>query len=197
MITRRFVQLVLPLLVAALAACTTPLPPRPAMQALSAAGNFGFSERTIDSDTIEVTYRGATVRVSANNPRSDPRVAEENERVRDLALLRAAQIAQERGVPALHIATETTDSDIDAQSRPNCRPAPFWGYPRYGYYGYNHGFYGWPDDFICSERRWATAKANSILTVDLVSQPVPGDQSLSVAETIARLEKIYAGATYQ
>ncbi|WP_374313306.1 hypothetical protein [Dongia sp.] len=184
-------------LIAALAACTTPPPPRPAMQALSAAGNFGFMDRVVDADTIEVTYLGAEVRVSASNPRGDTRVAAEKEKVRDLAVLRAARMAQERGIVALRIVTEKTDSDINVQSYPHCRPAPFWGYPGFGYYGHRHGYYGWPDDYICSERRWATARAKSIIIVDFVAAPVAGDLSVSTAETVTRLEKIYAGATYQ
>lgn len=168
------------------------------MQALSAAGNFGFSERNVDADTIEVTYRGAEVKVSARNPRGDSRVMAEKEKVRDLALLRAAQVAKERGVPALRVVSEKSDMDIDVQSYPRCRPAPFWGYPGFGYYGHRYGYgYGWPYDYYCTETRWATARAIAVLTVDLVTSPATGDQSLNAAETIARLEKIYAGATYR
>ena len=170
------------------------------MQALSVAGNFGFSERNIDADTVEITYRGAAVSVSARNPRGDSRVIAEKEKVRDLALLRAAQVAKERGIAALRIVSERSDTDVDARSYPRCRPAPFWGYPGFGYYGYRYGYgygYGWPNDFYCTQTRWAKARAVSVLTVDLVAAPVAGDQSLNAAETIARLEKIYAGATYR
>ncbi|WP_374652975.1 hypothetical protein [Dongia sp.] len=186
------------LLLVAVAACSTPVPPRPAMQALSAAGNFGFSDRDVDPDTVEVTYRGAEVKVSARNPRADSRVVAEKEKVRDLALLHAARLAQERGAPAFRIVSEKTDSDIDVQSYPRCRPAPFWG-PGFGYYGYRHGFgYGWPYyDYTCSENRSASTRAVSVIVIDLVAKPVSGDQSVSTAETITRLEKIYAGATYQ
>lgn len=182
------------------AACTTPAPPRPAMQALSVAGDFGFSDRTIDADTIEVTYRGAAVRISARNPRGDSRVEAEKAKVRDLALLHAARLAQERGIAALRIVSEKTDSDIDVQSYPQCRPSPFWGYPGIshygGYYGYHPGFgYGWPG-YDCWDNRWAKARAVAILTIDLVAVPAAGDGSLSAAGTITRLEKTYAGATY-
>ncbi len=193
-----------------LAACTTPAPPRPAMQPLSVAGNFGFSDRNVDDDTVEVTYRGAEVTVSSRTPREDARISAEKEKVHDLALLRAARIAQERGIPAIRIVSEKTDSDVDVQSYPRCRAAPFWGapgfwgYPGYGYgyggygYGYRHhrGYYGWPDDYACSETRSAKGKATSVLTVDLVKAPAASDAVLSTAETITRLEKIYATSTY-
>lgn len=186
-----------------LAACTTPSPPRPAMQALSVAGNFGFSDRDIDADTVEVTYRGAQINISASAPRDDPSVLAEKQKVRDLALLRAAHLAQERGMSALRIVNEKTDSDIDQHSYPRCRPAPFWGGPGYwGYpYGYGYGyrsFYGgWPDDYICTNRRSANVKTTAVLTVDLIAHPVADDQDLSTTDTISRLEKIYAGATYR
>lgn len=196
---------VLPMLVAVgimLAACTTPAPPRPAMQPLSVAGNFGFSDRNIDGDTVEITYRGAEVKLSGNNPRGDARISSEKDKVHDLALLRAARIAQERGAPAFRVISEKTDSDIDVQSYPHCTAAPFWG-PGFGYYGHRHSYgygyggYGWPHyGYPCSERRWASGKAVAVLTVDLIAKPVAGDESLDTAETIAKLEKIYANATY-
>jgi hypothetical protein len=200
------IERALPLLAAAglslLAACTTPAPPRPAMQPLSVAGNFGFSDRNIDGDTVEITYRGAEVKLSGSNPRGDARISSEKDKVHDLALLRAARIAQERGAAAFRIVSEKTDSDIDVQSYPHCNAAPFWG-PGYGYYGrrhaygYGYGGYGWPYyGYPCSERRWASGRAVSVLTVDLVARPVAGDQSLGTADTIAKLEKIYANATY-
>lgn len=171
------------------------------MQPLSVAGDFGFSERNVDSDTLEITYRGAVVKLSASNPRSDARISSEKDKVHDLALLRAARIAQERGVAAFRVVSEKTDSDIDVQSYPHCQPAPFWGYPGYGFYGLRHGYgggyYGWPGyGYPCSERRWATGRAVAVLTVDLVAKPVAGDQSLNTADTIAKLEKIYSAATY-
>jgi hypothetical protein len=196
-------SLLLAIAAMALAACTTPAPPRPAMQPLSVAGNFGFSDRNIDDDTIEVTYRGAEVTVSSRTPREDARIAAEKEKVHDLALLRAARIAQERGIPAIRIISEKTDSDVDVQSYPRCRAAPFWGppgywgYPGYGY-GYRHhrGYYGWPDDYACSETRSAKGKATAVLTVDLVTATTGSGAALSTAETISRLEKIYATSTY-
>ncbi|MBK8157782.1 MAG: hypothetical protein IPK59_02970 [Rhodospirillaceae bacterium] len=186
------------LVVAAIAAagCSTPAPPRPAMQPLAVAGSFGFSERDVDSDTIEVTYRGAEIRISSQNPRGDSRILAEKEKVHDLALLRAARIARERGMPVFRIVTEKTDSDVDVRSHPRCRPAPFWGYPAYGYgFGYRP-YYGWPSDYYCSENRTATSRAISVLTVDLIAVSEGTAPLMSTAETITRLEKIYAGTTY-
>lgn len=173
------------------------------MQPLSVAGNFGFSDRDIDADTIEVTYRGADVQISAREPRADSRVIAEKEKVHDLALLRAAQIAQERGVKNFRVVSEKTDSDVDVRSYPRCRAAPYWG-PGFwggGYYGYRRsygGYYGWPGpDYMCSENRRATGNAVAVLVVDLVGQPSANEQVLKTDETVTRLQKIYAGSTYQ
>lgn len=187
-----------------IASCGTPAPPRPVMQPLSVAGNFGFSERDVDADTVEVTYRGAEIQVSSRTPRADSRVIAEKQKVRDLALLRAAQIAQERGIASIQVVSEMTDSDIDVQSYPRCRPAPFWGAPGfwgYGYppyrYGYGYrNFYGWPDDYTCSDSRRARGKATAVVIVDLIAHPEPAGQALSTADTIARLERLYANSTY-
>lgn len=190
------------LMLGAVSACATPAPPRPAMQPLAVAGSFGFSERTIDADTIEVTYRGAQVQVDSRNARSDTRLEAEKLKVRDLALLRAAQLAQEKGASGLLVVSERVDSDVDVRSRPACRPSPYWGpwgyRPYYGY-GYGHGFgYGWPGPgYDCYENRWARAQAKAVLTLDLIPADAPAHDAVQpVAPTIARLEKLYAGATY-
>jgi hypothetical protein len=189
------------LLLGGLAACTTPAPPRPAMQPLAVAGSFGFSDRAIDADTIEITYRGAQISVDSRSARNDTRLEAEKLKVRDLALLRGAKLAQEKGASGFLVVSERVDSDVDVRSNPSCRPSPYWGpwgyRPYYGY-GYGHGFgYGWPGPYNCYENRWAKAQATAVLTLDLVQAGAPENAAVqAVAPTIARLEKLYAGATY-
>lgn len=195
--------IVLLLLATSLAACTTPAPPRPAMQPLAIAGNFGFTDRKIDTDTIEVTYRGAEVKVNSRNARNDSRVAAEKVKVRDLALLHGTKLAKEQGAVAIRIVNEKVDSDVDVRSRPSCRPGPLWGgIGAYGYpyrYGYGYGGWGWPGPYYydCYESRWAKAKAMATLTLDLLPAVDANDVSVQPVDgTITRLEKTYAGATY-
>lgn len=181
-----------------LVACTTPQPPRPAMQPLAVAGNFGYSDRRVDADTFEVTYRGAEVTVSSSNARNDPRLDAEKLKVHDLALLHGARLAKTEGAAAIRIVSERIDSDTDVRSHPRCRPSPFWGPPGYwGYYPhyYGYGGYGWPGSYYdCYESRWAKARATAVLTVDLVPAGTEGAEP--TAAVIERLEKLYAGATY-
>jgi hypothetical protein len=185
-----------------LSACAAPAPPRPAMQPLAVAGNFGFTDRKIDDDTVEVTYRGAEVSVNSRNARNDTRLEAEKLKVRDLALLHAAKLAQAQGAAAMRVVSERVDSDVDVNSQPRCRPSPFWGPPGFwgyrGYYGHGYGGFGWPGPYYdCYETRWAKARATATLTLDFLPAGAAQDATVQpVLPTIERLEKTYAGATY-
>lgn len=193
-------------LLISLAACTTPAPPKPAMVALgTGGGDFGYSSKDLEPDRIEVTYRGDAVSVSASNPRDDSRTKAEQDKAHDLALWRAAQIAQQRGKAGLRIENESRDSDIEVQRRDYYRPSPFYD-PFWGPYGDpfypRHGFYRGPflyDDFPYSYQqvRTATARAEITLTVRLYPEYDPKvDGMLSTAETLSKLQATRSGAVY-
>jgi hypothetical protein len=193
-------------LLISLAACTTPAPPKPAMVALgTGGGDFGYTSKNLDSNLIEVSYRGDAVSVSASNPRDDSRTKAEQDKAHDLALWRAAQIAQERGKAGFRVENENRDSDIEVQRRDYYRPSPFydpfWGgygdpfWPRAGYYRQPF-FY---DDFPYSYQqvRTATARAEIKLTVRLYPEYDPKvDGMLSTAETLSKLQATRSGAVY-
>src|SRR3954452_128310 len=112
------------LLLIGLAACATPAPPQPAMVPYGANGaDFGYESKDIGPDQVEVTYRGDAVRVDAANPRDDIRTKAELDKVRDLALWRAAQIANERGKAGFKVENENRDSDVEVQRRSYYRPS--------------------------------------------------------------------------
>ena len=72
---------------------------------------FTASDRTVIY-LGEVTYRGEAVRVSASNPRDDSRTQAEQDKAHDLALWRAAQIAQtDRQIRAAQL-----DDDLAARA---------------------------------------------------------------------------------
>ena len=79
------------------AACAAP-PPKPAMVPLGQTGDFGYSERDLGPDRIEVTYTGSNLRVSSSQGKNDSRMVAERAKTRDLAIWRAAQIADQRGI---------------------------------------------------------------------------------------------------
>src|SRR3954465_14679869 len=111
-------------LLISLGACATP--PKPAMVPLGTSGDFGYSSKDLGTDRVEVTYRGDAVSVSVSNPREDSRTKAEIDKAHDLALWRAAQIAQERGQAGFKIDNESRDSDIEIQRRSYYRPSPFY-----------------------------------------------------------------------
>ena len=185
-----------------LAACAAPEPPKPAMVPLGSSGDFGYSSKELAPDRVEVTFRGDAVTVDASNPRDDSRTKAELDKAHDLALWRAAQIANERGKAGFRIENENRDSDVEVQRRSYYRPSPFYDpfldpyddpfYPRY-----RRPFYydDWP--YRYEQVRSATARAEITLTVVLYQSYDPQVAGmLSTAEMIARLKAARSGAVY-
>jgi len=192
-------------LLISLAACATPAP-KPAMVALgTGGGDFGYSSKDLGANQVEVTYRGDAVSVSASNPREDARTKAEQDKAHDLALWRAAQIAEGRGKAGLKIDNENRDSDVEIQRRSYYRPSPFydpfWD-PYEDPFWPHHGFYRRPylhDDWPYSYQQVQTAnvRAQIRLTVTLYPEYDPKVEGmLSTAETLSRLKAARSGAVY-
>src|SRR5262245_14668347 len=114
-----------------LSACATPPPPKPAMAPFGLNGDFGYSERDLGiakdgAQKIVVTYRGAVVKVDARSPRDDFRNKIELDKAYDLALWRAAQIANERHKAGIKVENDSKNSDVEVQRRTYYRPDPFY-----------------------------------------------------------------------
>jgi hypothetical protein len=193
-------------LLISLAACAAPAPPKPAMVALGTSGDFGYSSKDLGTDRVEVTYRGDAVKVSVSNPREDARTQMELDKAHDLALWRAAQIAEERGKAGIKIENEKRDSDVEVQNHSYYRPSPFYDpfwdpyddpfYPGYHrrafFYGYGGGF-----PYSYQQVRNATARAEITLTVILYPEYDPkAEGMLSTAETLSKMKAARAGAVY-
>lgn len=180
-----------------LAACAAP-PPKPAMVPLGQTGDFGYSERDIGPDRIEVTYTGSNIRVSSTQGRNDSRVSADQAKTRDLALWRAAQIADQRGMEAMKIESESRDTDLQVSQQYVQRLYP---YPYYGYHPYWRRPYGpswfYDDDYYIEPVRRAYAQSVTTLTVLLLKTRDPNDAAqLPVKETLARLQASRAAAAY-
>jgi hypothetical protein len=195
---------VLCLLIALLgAACATPELPKPAMAPFGANGAFGYAARDLGPDKIEVTYRGAPVKVAAENPRDDPRNTVELSKAYDLALWRAAEIAAERHKDGLLIETDSKNSDVEVRRHSYYRPDPFTD-PYFG--PYDDPF--WPPfhrpngpDFgpmyRFQEVRTATSRAEAKLTVRLYDAFDPRVDGMAATDaTLARLQASRAGEMY-
>lgn len=184
------------------AACVTPPPPKPAMVPLGQTGDFGYSDRDLGKDRIEVTYTGSVIRVSSRAGREDSRVKAELAKIHDLALWRAAQIADQRGVAAMKIENETRDTDVRVTQQYVQSFGAFGYGPYYPYGYYRRGFCCGPswyydDPFYYQPVRRANAQAVTTLTVQLLKQQDPNDATqLSVKDTLAKLQSERAGAVY-
>lgn len=187
----------------ALSACATPAPPKPAMVPLGQTGDFGYRAQDLDANRIEVTYIGAAVKVPTDASRSDPSVQAELAKTRDLALWRAAQIADERGMAAMKIEKESSDTDVNVRRDYVARPYPF----AYGGFccGYRHGYYGyygspwWFNDYpyYYAPVRRAAGRVTTTLTVQLFKvRNLDDSTQISVPDTLSKLTTERTGAVY-
>lgn len=184
------------LLATLVAACAAPVA-KPAMVPLGQTGDFGYSERDVGTDKIEVTYTGSNIRVSSSQGKGDSRLVAERAKTRDLALWRAAQIADQRGMSAMKVENEARDTDVQVTRDyvPAYRPYYPYGWRRYGYCCGPSWFYD--DPFYHQPVRRAYGQAVTTLTVHLLKQHDPNDKTqMSVKETLARLQSARAGAAY-
>ncbi|HVZ02124.1 MAG TPA: hypothetical protein VHA35_21635 [Dongiaceae bacterium] len=191
------------LLALLLSACATPEPPKPAMAPFGVNGDFGYSERDLGADRIEVTYRGETVKIDARNPRDDFRNKIELDKAYDLALWRAAQIAAARHKAGLKVESDSKNSDVDVQRRTYYRPDPFYD-PFFDPYGdpfwppYRRmGGPAFGPMYRFEEVRTATSRAEATLTVTLYDAFDPKvDGMLATDATLARLQAARGGEMY-
>ena len=175
----------------------------PAMAALSATGDYGYSETALAPDLYEVTF--VTPSLSAHGvPEADYGLIGERRRTRDLALWRAAQLALEQGYPALQVQSESRDLDVEIVDPPgpppfvsaplrtisgppcrwNCgRPIGYWGDP------YFNPIY---DEWY--RRAHSSGRASTTLTVKLLPHAVAGAQD--AAATAERIHGFYRSSTF-
>ena len=167
------------------------------MVPLGQTGEFGYSDRDLGHDRIEVTYTGANIRVSSSEGRDDARVKAEHAKVHDLALWRAAQIADQRGMAGMRIENEKRDTDVEVSRQYVQRPSPYWG-PYWGYpYSWRGAGWYYDDPFYYDTVRRAQAQSVTTLTVQLLKQYDPSDKTqLSVKDTLAKMQSARAGAVY-
>ena len=196
-----FAKLVAALVFLAVVAGCASAPPQPAMVPIGETGEFGYRERDIGEDRIEVSYIGAAIRVSSHQLRNDSRVADEQAKVHDLALWRGAQIADQRGMAAMKIENEERETDVELTKQYIQPLAPF-GYGPYRYHRYGYGYCCGPswfydDDYYNQPVRRAYARAVSTLTIALLREHDPADATqLPVKETLTHLQTKRAGAVY-
>jgi len=163
------------------------------MVPLGSRGDYGYTENTLSADSIEVTYQGPPIGVSAHAPRSDSRLKTEEVRIYNLTLLRAAQIAATRSMPGFQLLHTEYNHEFYIES--HVVPSMFY---HYGYYGGWHrrsdGYYRyrpfWFNDNYAIHR-YAKARVLVKLTIKLLSQTDKAANSpfYDTRETLTRLDK--------
>jgi hypothetical protein len=180
-----------------------PPPPLPAMAALSATGDYGYSEAALAPDLYAVTYVSPSLS-APGDPDQDYGLAGEKQRVAALVLWRAAQLALEKGYPAFQVQSESRDVNIAVEDPPppppyvsaplrttsgspcrwDCdRPIGYWGDP------YFNPIY---DEWY--RRGHSSGRVTARLTVKLLPAATAGAED--AAQTDARLRAAYAAATF-
>lgn len=169
-------------------------PPVAAMVPQSTNGVFGYSDKMVAPDLYEVTYVSPPLRAT---PDADDAhgLAGEKQRVYDLALWRAAQLAQEKKFTAFQVQHESRDVDVTVRRDPvyPAYPPPiFWGH-RCGWdcdwpFGY------WPYYDYPTYRTRSAGRITVDLTVKMLAEATA--DSLDTAATIERLRKAYGSATF-
>jgi hypothetical protein len=187
----------LALLAVALGGCATRQPPVAAMVAQSITGDYGYSEKVLAPDRYQVTFVSPQLRAT-RDPNQNHGLESERQRVYDLALWRAAQLAVEKGYPAFKVEQESRDVDV-AVNTYYPAPVPIFGPFRTWYWPYGYGYGYWPgyydDPYYYGYRSRAAGRVTVNLTVAMLQQPAEG--SLDAAATVERLRKAYASATFQ
>jgi hypothetical protein len=154
----------------------------PAMAAYGVNGDFGYGERDLGGGEYEVTYSGATISMSGEALPSDGRLQSEQEKVRDLAMWRAADIAASAGFTGFRLQQETRDNDYLVRDEVVARPPLF---PMYGYYGpYYHSPWWFSDDYWYDTRRRTSFRAKIKLRVTMLSGPIVNDPQVFDANAL-------------
>jgi len=86
------------------AGCATP-PPKPAFVAYGTAGTFGYSDTRLADDLYQVTYVTPYIRTATDEAGRTAELAQQKQQAYELALWRAAQLAEKAGYPAMQVET--------------------------------------------------------------------------------------------
>ena len=174
--------------------CAAP-PPKTAFVAYGDAGSFGYSESKLADDLFQVTYVTPFLRTSTDAAGREAELAQQKRQAYELALWRAAQLAQKDGFPAFKIENQSNDADVVVRSEPDYVPPPtpfshYYGpgplYRPYPVYGYPYGY--------TSYTARAVATITAQLTVRMLGAMADGAIDAKATET--QLASRYGKTTY-
>jgi len=169
-----------------LAGCATG-PTYPLLTPVDVAHSFGFSDTRLADGRYEVSYVAPPLQGYGYRFDQSPTEKQGKSLALDMAIWRAAQIAQAQGFQGFSVADTKSNSDIQQRSAyyddpwgPGWGPGPYWGRhrPPFGWGDYNP-----PETSVQVEVKLAVALSNSLK---------PGDYN--AADAIQQLRQTYPGA---
>lgn len=166
-----------------LAACASG-PSHPLYSPLAVAGSYGYTEQRLSDASYRVTY--VAPRRTAFNPyaASEPRRTALLNLTNDLALWRAAELAQGQGYATFRVTQRDNDADVSRQYYDNWCNDPFWPRPYY---------YSRP--WRCGSDGYTYFQARSTLTVQFGHKP--GEDHFVTQDVLTRLQQTYPTALAQ
>ncbi|HUT48196.1 MAG TPA: hypothetical protein VM325_02560 [Alphaproteobacteria bacterium] len=169
-----------------------PPPAKPLMSPLSEAKDFGYSERSVGGDQVEVTYLAPTRRVSLDRDKRAADIARVRELAEDLALWRAAQVAMTRKAAAFRVLSRRSDANLELREQID-------GYRHFPYHLHRrsrfnrHGIYGgYPYDPFLKVERVARVQIQARVTIALLKRK--RRRGIDPKATAARISRKYPGA---
>ena len=162
-------------------------PSYPLLTPVDVARNFGFSDTRLPDGRYEVSYVAPAMQGFGYRYDQSPTEKQGKSLAFDMAIWRAAQIAQAQGFQGFSVADTKSNSDNQQRSAyyddpwgPDWGPGPYWSRhrPPFGWGDYNP-----PETSVQVEVKLAVALSNSLK---------PGDYN--AADAIQQLRQTYPGA---
>ena len=182
--TARLRQALAALIGAALLAGCVGAPPPPLLTPLAIAGSFGYAEAALGGDRASVTYIAPPRLTSPYGTARETDAQATRTLAFDMAVWRAAQLAEAQGFAGFRISDRRSDVDTypDPLSQP-FDPWPCWECRRFGFPYYADPYRGSP---------FAYLQTRVTITVQMLHDPGAGDYKAD--DAIVQLRRTYPGA---
>lgn len=159
-------------------------PQYPLYSPLATTATFGYSEQALSSTTYRVTY------IAPRRTAFSPYAGQEPQRTalltvtNDMALMRAAELAQAHGYETFRVTQRDNDTDVKREFYDGWCNDPFWPRRPYPYYR--------PSHYRCGPDGYTYFQGRSTLTVEFGHKP--GEEHFVTKDVLAQLQQTYPTA---
>lgn len=158
-------------------------PQYPLYSPLTTTGSFGYSERALSSTSYRVTYISPRRTAFSPHASQEPRRTQLLNLTNDMALMRAAELAQAHGAETFRVTQRDNDTDVNREYYDGWCRDPFW--PRRPYYYY-------PGYYRCGPDGYTYFQGRTTLTVEFGHKP--GEEHFVTKDVLAQLQQAYPTA---